>query len=186
MPHTSVPWMHLCTTEQTSSLLATLTGARSAFPAMVRLSPTVTWIGGEHEVSMGGQGRALTQKRVGVPDGCTCLQASEHRPMPRFGLRVDLRQLFWFSSLSSRRTKFHGQPISRLSLGGFRLWRRAYRGVAQLGSALRSGRRGRRFKSCHPDMISMSIENNRFFRQVLVVPPRSTVIGGASDITIWS
>ena len=25
------------------------------------------------------------------------------------------------------------------------------RGVAQLGSALRSGRRGRRFKSCHPD-----------------------------------
>ena len=26
-----------------------------------------------------------------------------------------------------------------------------YRGVAQLGSALRSGRRGRRFKSCHPD-----------------------------------
>ena len=28
---------------------------------------------------------------------------------------------------------------------------RAARGVAQLGSALRSGRRGRRFKSCHPD-----------------------------------
>ena len=27
------------------------------------------------------------------------------------------------------------------------------RGVAQLGSALRSGRRGRRFKSCHPDHI---------------------------------
>jgi hypothetical protein len=26
------------------------------------------------------------------------------------------------------------------------------RGVAQLGSALRSGRRGRRFKSCHPDL----------------------------------
>ena len=25
------------------------------------------------------------------------------------------------------------------------------RDVAQLGSALRSGRRGRRFKSCHPD-----------------------------------
>jgi hypothetical protein len=28
------------------------------------------------------------------------------------------------------------------------------RGVAQLGSALRSGRRGRRFKSCHPDCIA--------------------------------
>ena len=27
------------------------------------------------------------------------------------------------------------------------------RGVAQLGSALRSGRRGRRFKSCHPDHL---------------------------------
>jgi hypothetical protein len=28
---------------------------------------------------------------------------------------------------------------------------RELRDVAQLGSALRSGRRGRRFKSCHPD-----------------------------------
>lgn len=28
-----------------------------------------------------------------------------------------------------------------------------HRGVAQLGSALRSGRRGRRFKSCHPDVV---------------------------------
>ena len=31
------------------------------------------------------------------------------------------------------------------------------RGVAQLGSALRSGRRGRRFKSCHPDHVSPSL-----------------------------
>ena len=29
-----------------------------------------------------------------------------------------------------------------------------FRGVAQFGSALRSGRRGRRFKSCHPDQKS--------------------------------
>ena len=29
-----------------------------------------------------------------------------------------------------------------------------HRGVAQLGSALRSGRRGRRFKSCHPDFMT--------------------------------
>ena len=29
-----------------------------------------------------------------------------------------------------------------------------HRDVAQLGSARRSGRRGRRFKSCHPDQIS--------------------------------
>ena len=28
-----------------------------------------------------------------------------------------------------------------------------YRDVAQFGSALRSGRRGRRFKSCHPDHL---------------------------------
>ena len=28
---------------------------------------------------------------------------------------------------------------------------RLYRDVAQFGRALRSGRRGRRFKSCHPD-----------------------------------
>ena len=30
------------------------------------------------------------------------------------------------------------------------------RGVAQLGSARRSGRRGRRFKSCHPDQCDVS------------------------------
>ena len=28
-----------------------------------------------------------------------------------------------------------------------------FRDVAQLGSALRSGRRGRRFKSCHPEFF---------------------------------
>ena len=28
---------------------------------------------------------------------------------------------------------------------------RSYRDVAQFGRALRSGRRGRRFKSCHPE-----------------------------------
>lgn len=32
-----------------------------------------------------------------------------------------------------------------------------HRGVAQLGSALRSGRRGRRFKSCHPDHMKAQI-----------------------------
>ncbi len=31
-----------------------------------------------------------------------------------------------------------------------------YRDVAQFGSALRSGRRGRRFKSCHPDQQNLS------------------------------
>lgn len=41
-------------------------------------------------------------------------------------------------------------PIGRTSADGvdFQGWPR---GVAQLGSARRSGRRGRRFKSCHPD-----------------------------------
>ena len=33
------------------------------------------------------------------------------------------------------------------------------RDVAQLGSALRSGRRGRRFKSCHPDHLKDSKES---------------------------
>ena len=28
-----------------------------------------------------------------------------------------------------------------------------YRGVAQLGRALRSGRRGRKFESCHADLF---------------------------------
>ena len=30
--------------------------------------------------------------------------------------------------------------------------------MAQLGSARRSGRRGRRFKSSHPDAVSVTIE----------------------------
>ena len=34
-----------------------------------------------------------------------------------------------------------------------------YRDVAQLGSALRSGRRGRRFKSCHPDHLLFEFFN---------------------------
>ena len=39
--------------------------------------------------------------------------------------------------------------------------RSTYRSVAQLGRALRSGRRGRRFKSCHSDFC-MSEDKNLF------------------------
>ena len=39
----------------------------------------------------------------------------------------------------------------------------AYRDVAQLGSALRSGRRGRRFKSCHPDHDAGKASKEAFF-----------------------
>lgn len=42
-------------------------------------------------------------------------------------------------------------------IGGLRVWKvsaHRSRDVAQLGSALRSGRRSRRFKSCHPDPAS--------------------------------
>ena len=51
----------------------------------------------------------------------------------------------------------HAGSADQLDFRGFRgspgTWRRSgrRRGVAQLGSALRSGRRGRRFKSGHPD-----------------------------------
>ena len=39
-----------------------------------------------------------------------------------------------------------------------------HRDVAQLGSALRSGRRGRRFKSCHPDHVEKkAFEKGLFF-----------------------
>ena len=44
------------------------------------------------------------------------------------------------------------------------------RGVAQLGSARRSGRRGRRFKSCHPDSTVMII--NKIQVYVLTYVPR--------------
>ena len=36
--------------------------------------------------------------------------------------------------------------------------RKSYRGVAQFGRALRSGRRGRRFKSCHLDQKTLEGE----------------------------
>ena len=36
----------------------------------------------------------------------------------------------------------------------------AARGVAQLGSARRSGRRGRRFKSSHPDDVNLTSETS--------------------------
>ena len=38
-----------------------------------------------------------------------------------------------------------------------------HRDVAQLGSALRSGRRGRRFKSCHPDHDAGKASKEAFF-----------------------
>ena len=38
-----------------------------------------------------------------------------------------------------------------------------HRDVAQLGSALRSGRRGRRFKSCHPDHDARKAPQGAFF-----------------------
>ena len=45
-----------------------------------------------------------------------------------------------------------------------------YRGVAQFGRALRSGRRGRRFKSCHLDQNRKSAdENRRIFDFVLFI-----------------
>ena len=39
----------------------------------------------------------------------------------------------------------------RHPLGCLYYFKISYRGVAQLGRALRSGRRGRKFKSCHLD-----------------------------------
>ena len=37
------------------------------------------------------------------------------------------------------------------------LQRKTVRDVAQPGSALRSGRRGRKFESCHPDFVNASL-----------------------------
>ena len=37
------------------------------------------------------------------------------------------------------------------------LQRKTVRDVAQPGSALRSGRRGRKFESCHPDLVKASL-----------------------------
>ena len=38
------------------------------------------------------------------------------------------------------------------------LQRKTVRDVAQPGSALRSGRRGRKFESCHPDFVKNQLE----------------------------
>ena len=45
-----------------------------------------------------------------------------------------------------------------------------HRDVAQLGSALRSGRRGRRFKSCHPDHVEKKAFEKGLFFFFLSVP----------------
>lgn len=47
---------------------------------------------------------------------------------------------------------------------------RSYRDVAQFGRALRSGRRGRRFKSCHPDhcMVKARCSHRAFFVQLRI------------------
>ena len=67
------------------------------------------------------------------------------------------------------------------------------RGVAQLGSALRSGRRGRRFKSCHPDSLNAGQrpvpprEERAFF--LLDVTDASCLWPSAGDtvwVTVWT
>jgi hypothetical protein len=64
------------------------------------------------------------------------------------------------------------------------------RGVAQLGSALRSGRRGRRFKSCHPDGLrGRPLESGRsLFHTCLTTLPsgRSPVNNGHSRSCLTS
>ena len=52
-----------------------------------------------------------------------------------------------------------------------------YRSVAQLGRALRSGRRGRRFKSCHSDFF---MQKNRFSRVGQPIFKRMFVLPGAT------
>ncbi len=47
------------------------------------------------------------------------------------------------------------------------------RGVAQLGSVLRSGRRGRKFESCHPDSTKMGtlfLTKHAHFYIILLYP----------------
>ena len=55
-----------------------------------------------------------------------------------------------------------------------------FRGVAQLGRALRSGRRGRKFKSCHLDH-KKEIPNERYFFFYLSVCTRLELAAGFSE-----
>ena len=45
-----------------------------------------------------------------------------------------------------------------------------YRSVAQLGRALRSGRRGRRFESCHSDFFIAKKRKERGLQRISAVP----------------
>lgn len=56
-----------------------------------------------------------------------------------------------------------------------------FRGVAQLGRALRSGRRGRKFKSCHLDH-KKEIPNERYLFFYLLVYTRLELAAGFSQI----
>ena len=53
----------------------------------------------------------------------------------------------------------------------------SHRSVAQLGRALRSGRRGRRFKSCHSDFF---MQKNRFSRVGQPIFKRMFVLPGVA------
>ena len=63
-----------------------------------------------------------------------------------------------------------------------------YRDVAQFGRALRSGRRGRRFESCHLDQKKLLFEENKSFfsyirlRRVILL--RSDIRLMPSDIVL--
>ena len=87
--------------------------------------------------------------------------------------------------------RVHGgshQSLRSAILGWLRPVRRPLRGVAQFGSALRSGRRGRRFKSCHPDcVVSQVIGNGPNLRVRSVSVSGGWVLGcaGGLVVTVW-
>ena len=57
------------------------------------------------------------------------------------------------------------------------------RDVAQPGSALRSGRRGRKFESCHPDSARSYLGNGGLFFFGYSLIPRATSGGARVDPT---
>ena len=82
--------------------------------------------------------------------GCTSPPASALRPTRRSASPAARKRP---ADLDRRSVRADGDSAERSEVErGLRPARLPRpRGVAQLGSALRSGRRGRRFKSCHPD-----------------------------------
>ena len=104
----------------------------------------------EIDVAVGaGAGAAGAHDQEGGGAPCEALADVGATGFLADGVQLQIDQHVGHSANALPLRRLDTQPVGFLQ--GGHLLKSRYRDVAQLGSALRSGRRGRRFESCHPD-----------------------------------